>query len=64
MIGIGTLLWYSDKYIICHIIMSVYIGNDLEDRLKILQTENASLKKNTVITIKWYMKLTICQTYM
>ena len=32
---------------ICHIIiiMSIYIGNDLEDRLKILETENASLKK-------------------
>ena len=31
----------------CHIIkiMSTYIGNDLEDRLKILETENASLKK-------------------
>ena len=25
--------------------MSVYIGNDLEDRLKILETEHASLKK-------------------
>ena len=25
--------------------MSMYIGNDLEDRLKILETENASLKK-------------------
>ena len=27
------------------IIMSIYIANDLEDRLKILETENASLKK-------------------
>ena len=27
------------------IIMSIYIGNDLEDRLKILKTENASIKK-------------------
>ena len=27
------------------IIMSIYRGNDLEDRLKILETENASLKK-------------------
>ena len=27
------------------IIMSVHIGNDLEDRFKILETENASLKK-------------------
>ena len=26
--------------------MSIYIGNDLEDRLKILETENAWLKKN------------------
>ena len=25
--------------------MSIYIGNGLEDRLKILETENASLKK-------------------
>ena len=25
--------------------MSIYIGNDLEDRLKILEAENASLKK-------------------
>ena len=25
--------------------MSIYTGNDLEDRLKILETENASLKK-------------------
>ena len=25
--------------------MSIYIGNDLEDSLKILETENASLKK-------------------
>ena len=24
--------------------MSIYIGNDLKDRLKILETENASLK--------------------
>ena len=42
--------------------MSIDIGNDLEDRLKALEMENASLKKNTVNTIKWYMKLTICQT--
>ena len=25
--------------------MSIYTGNDLEDRLKILETENASLRK-------------------
>ena len=25
--------------------MSIYIGNDLEDRLKILEMENTSLKK-------------------
>ena len=31
--------------------MSIYIGNDPEVRLKILETENASLK-NTMITIK------------
>ena len=29
----------------CHIIISIYIGNNLEDRLKILEMENASLKK-------------------
>ena len=39
--------------------MSIYIGNDLEDMLKALEIENASLK-NTVNTIKWYMKSTIC----
>ena len=26
--------------------MSIYIGNDLEDRLKLLEIENASLIKN------------------
>ena len=41
--------------------MSIYIGNDLEDRLQALEIENASLK-NTSNTIKWYMKSTICQT--
>ena len=41
--------------------MSIYIGNDLEDRLKALQIENTSLK-NTMNTIKWYMKSTMCQT--
>ena len=25
--------------------MSIYIGNDLEDRLKVLETENTLLKK-------------------
>ena len=25
--------------------MSIYIGNDFEDRLKVLETENTSLKK-------------------
>ena len=60
--------------------MSIYIGNDLEDRLKVLEMENESVKKynledrlkalevenaslkNTMNTIKWYMKSTICQT--
>ena len=52
--------------------MSIYIGNDLEDRLEVLEalealetedrikaleTENASLKKHN-----WYMKSIICQT--
>ena len=27
--------------------MSIYIGNDLEDRLKVLETENESVK-NTI----------------
>ena len=26
--------------------MSIYIGNDLEDRLKVLEIENTSLRKN------------------
>ena len=43
--------------------MSIYIGNDLEDRLEALETENASLR-NTMNTIRWYMKLIMCQTYM
>ena len=60
--------------------MSIYIGNDLEDRLEALEVENASLRKcdlkdrlkaletenafqrNTMNTIRWYMKLIICQT--
>ena len=31
----------------CHIIiiLSIYVGNDLEDRLKILEIESTSLKK-------------------
>ena len=53
--------------------MSIYIGNDLEDRLealealemenriKALETENASLKKHKNTT-NWYMKSIICQT--
>ena len=28
-----------------YLLKSIYIGNDLEDRLKILESENASLKK-------------------
>ena len=43
--------------------MSIYIGNDLEDRLKALEIEN-ELLRNTMITIRWHMKLIICQTYM
>ena len=57
--------------------MSIYTGNDLKDRMRILETENDSLKntmniylletendslKNTMNTIKWYMKLIRCQT--
>ena len=63
--------------------MSIYIGNDLEDRLEALEaleTENESAKKcdledrlkafkvenaslkNTMNTIIWYIKSTICQT--
>ena len=53
--------------------MSIYIGNDLEDRLealealetedriKALETEN-TLLKNTMNTTNWYMKSIICQT--
>ena len=43
--------------------MSIYIGNDLEDRLEALEAENALLR-NTMNTIRWYMKSIICQTYM
>ena len=28
--------------------MSIYIGNNLEDRLKALEIENVSLKKDTI----------------
>ena len=42
--------------------MSTYVGNDLEDRLKISETENAALKK--MKTINWYMELIRYQTYM
>ena len=28
--------------------MSIYIGNDLEDRLKALEIKNASLKRNNL----------------
>ena len=45
MISIGAFLWYSDSKIIYHIIMSIYIGNDLEHRLKSLETENSLLRK-------------------
>ena len=46
MIGIGAFLWYSNKLInISYNYMSIYIGNDLKDRLKALEIENASLKK-------------------
>ena len=46
MIGIGAFLLYSNKQInVSHNYMSIYIGNDLEDRLKALEIENASLKK-------------------
>ena len=31
--------------------MSIYIGNDLEDRLEALEMENASLKKYTICKI-------------
>ena len=35
MIGVGAILWYHEKQIVSHmiIIMSIYIRNDLEDRL-------------------------------
>ena len=45
MIGIGAFFWCYEKQTICHTIMSIYTGNDLEDRLEILETKNASLKK-------------------
>ena len=43
MIGIGAFLWYSDKLInISYNYMSIYIGNNFEDRLKALEMENTS----------------------
>ena len=41
--------------------MSIYIGNNLEDRLKALEIGNASLK-NTMNTDKLLMKSIICLT--
>ena len=46
---------------ICYI--SIYIGNNFEDRLKALEMENASLK-NIMITIKQFVKLIIRLTCM
>ena len=39
-------MWYYEELIICHIIiiMSIYIGNYLKDRLRILEMGNASSK--------------------
>ena len=46
MVGIRAFLWYSDKKInISYNYMSIYIGNDLEDRLEALEMESTSLKK-------------------
>ena len=39
--------------------MSIYIGNDLEDRVEALEAENASLMN----TDKWLMKSIIRLTY-
>ena len=55
--------------------MSIYIGNDLEDRLEALEVENASSKEYNLEDrlkalekyneyLRWYMKLITCQTYM
>ena len=43
--------------------MSIYIGNNFEDRLKALEMENSLLKKYNDYH-HWCMKLIICQTYM
>ena len=43
--------------------MSIYIGNDLEDRLKILEMENASLKKYNEYH-QVVHEIIVCQTYM
>ena len=34
MVGMGAFFWYYEKQIISHIIMSIYIANDLENRLE------------------------------
>ena len=46
MVGIGAFLWYSEVNNVSYNYMSIYIGNDLEDRLKALEAENASLRKH------------------
>ena len=43
--------------------MSIYIGNDLEDRLEALEAENASLRKYNEYR-QLLMKLIIRLTYM
>ena len=42
--------------------MSIYIGNDLDDRLKALEIKNASLKKYNEYHQVVPVKSTICQT--
>ena len=45
MVGIGAFLWYLISKNIWYNYMSIYIGNDLEDRLEALEAENASLRE-------------------
>ena len=63
MIGIGAFLWYSDNNI-SYNYMSIYIGNNFEDRLKALEMEiSLSRKYNDYHQVIKICQI-ICQTYI